>query len=300
MSTKADYIGRFAPSPSGPLHFGSLVAALASYLDARSAHGQWLLRMEDLDPAREPPAAAAQILSTLEAFGLHWDGPVLYQSQRLGAYADALSELQRRGLIYSCDCSRIQIQAMGGGYDNRCRLRRLQPTAGALRVVVPDETFDVVDTIQGPQQQNLQRECGDFVLRRKDGLFAYQLAVVVDDAFQNITHIVRGSDLLDSTPRQLYLQKLLGFPSSHYAHIPLAVNDSGQKLSKQHFAAPLDLQRPTAQLLAALQFLRQFPGPYSDPHLATASPEELLAWGTAHWDIQAVPKLATIPLQSGS
>lgn len=300
MSTKADYIGRFAPSPSGPLHFGSLIAALASYLDARSAHGQWLLRMEDLDPAREPPEAAAQILSTLEALCLHWDGPVLYQSQRLAAYADALADLQGRGLIYSCDCSRLQIQAMGGVYDNRCRLRQLQPMEGALRVVVPDESFDFVDMIQGPQQQNPLRECGDFVLRRKDGLFAYQLAVVVDDAFQKITHVVRGSDLLDSTPRQLYLQKLLGFPCPHYAHIPVAVNDSGQKLSKQHFAAPLDLQRPTAQLLAALQFLGQLPGQQPDPHLATASPTELLVWGAAHWDIQAVPKLATIPLQSDS
>ncbi|MDO8272297.1 MAG: tRNA glutamyl-Q(34) synthetase GluQRS [Gammaproteobacteria bacterium] len=300
MSNKADYIGRFAPSPSGPLHFGSLVAALASYLDARSAQGLWLLRMEDLDPAREPPEASVQILSTLEAFGLHWDGPVLYQSQRLGAYADALANLQERGLIYSCDCSRVQIQAMGGVYDNRCRLRQLQQTAGALRIVVPDEIFEFVDTIQGPQQQNLLRECGDFVLRRKDGLFAYQLAVVVDDAFQNITHIVRGSDLLDSTPRQLYLQKLLGFPSLHYAHIPVAVNNEGQKLSKQHFAAPLDLQQPTTQLLAALQFLGQFSGRHPDPHLATASPTELLVWGAAHWDIQAVPKLATIPLQSGS
>ena len=296
MSTKADYIGRFAPSPSGPLHFGSLVAALASYLDARSAHGQWLLRMEDLDPARETPEAARQILSTLEAFGLHWDGSVLYQNQRLGAYADALADLQGRELIYSCDCSRLQIQAMGGVYDNRCRLRHLRPTAGALRVVVPNQTFDLVDVIQGPQQQNLLYECGDFVLRRKDGLFAYQLAVVVDDAFQNITHIVRGSDLLDSTPRQLYLQSLLGFPRPRYAHIPVAVNSSGQKLSKQHFAAPLDLQRPTAQLLSALQFLGQLPATDPDPHLAVATPAELLTWGTTHWDIQAVPKLATIPL----
>lgn len=300
MSIKADYIGRFAPSPSGPLHFGSLVAALASYLDARSVHGQWLLRMEDLDPAREPPEAAAQILWALEVFGLHWDGPVLYQSQRLEAYAEALAALQARALIYSCDCSRVQIQAMGGVYDNRCRLRQLQPTEGALRVVVPDETFEFMDMIQGPQQQNLLRECGDFVLRRKDGLFAYQLAVVVDDAFQHITHIVRGSDLLDSTPRQIYLQKLLSLPRPHYAHIPVAVNESGQKLSKQHFATPLDLQRPAPQLLSALQFLGQFAGQRPDPHLAKASPAELLTWAIAHWDIQAVPKLATIPLQSNS
>ncbi|MES3007741.1 MAG: tRNA glutamyl-Q(34) synthetase GluQRS [Pseudomonadota bacterium] len=292
MSPKADYIGRFAPSPSGPLHFGSLVAALASYLDARSAQGQWLLRMEDLDPAREPPAAAGQILSTLELFGLYWDGPVVYQSKRLEAYADALANLQSRDLIYSCDCSRQQIQAIGGVYDNRCRRRGLPPTAGALRVIVPDDSCRFLDAIQGAQQQHLLRECGDFVLRRKDGLFAYQLAVVVDDAWQNITHIVRGSDLLDSTPRQLYLQRLLGYPTPQYAHIPVAVNDSGQKLSKQHFAAPLDLQHPNVQLLAALRFLGQNPS----PDLTRASPAELLAWGVMHWDIQAVPKLATIPL----
>ncbi len=291
MSTKADYIGRFAPSPSGPLHFGSLVAGLASYLDARSAQGQWLLRMEDLDPAREPPSAADQILSTLDVFGLHWDGPVLYQSTRLEAYANALANLQRRGLLYSCDCSRQQILAIGGVYDNRCRQRGLPPTAGALRVKVPDETFRFVDAIQGAQHQHLLRECGDFVLRRKDGLFAYQLAVIVDDDMQNITHIVRGSDLLDSTPRQLYLQGLLGYPTPQYAHIPVAVNDNGQKLSKQHFATPLDLQRPNVQLLAALRFLGQKPS----PDLACASTAELLTWGVTHWDIQAVPKLATIP-----
>ncbi len=293
MSTKADYIGRFAPSPSGPLHFGSLVAALASYLDARSQGGSWLLRMEDLDPSREPPEAAALILSTLDVFGLHWDGTVLCQSQRLAAYAEALADLQDRGLVYGCDCSRLQIQAIGGVYDGRCRQRQLLNSAGALRVVVPDDTVLFVDAIQGQQQQSLLKECGDFVLRRKDGLIAYQLAVVVDDFFQQVTHIVRGSDLLASTPRQLYLQRLLGFPTPHYAHIPVAVNGSGQKLSKQHFATPLDQQYPAAQLLEALRFLGQSP----DTDLAGAPPEVLLAWGVIHWDIQAVPKLATIPIQ---
>lgn len=292
MSTKADYIGRFAPSPSGPLHFGSLVAALASYLDARSQGGSWLVRMEDLDPSREPPEAAALILSTLDVFGLHWDGTVLCQSQRLAAYAEALSDLQDRGLVYSCDCSRLQIQAIGGVYDGRCRQRQLLSSAGALRVVVPDDSVLFEDAIQGPQQQNLFKECGDFVLRRKDGLIAYQLAVVVDDAFQQVTHIVRGSDLLASSPRQLYLQRLLGFPTPHYAHIPVAVNDSRQKLSKQHFATPLDQQYPAVQLLEALRFLGQSP----DTDLAGAPPAVLLAWAVIHWDIQAVPKLANIPL----
>ncbi|MGB4246372.1 MAG: tRNA glutamyl-Q(34) synthetase GluQRS [Pseudohongiellaceae bacterium] len=296
MTLKADYIGRFAPSPSGPLHFGSLVAALASYLDARANNGLWLVRMEDLDPAREPPGAADEILSTLEHFGLHWDGSVLYQSQRLDAYQEALQTLQDKGLIYACDCSRSQIQEIGGVYDNRCRTRALSvapsgPSA-ALRVKVADEIIRFEDAVQGPQQQDLMRECGDFVLLRKDGLFAYQLAVVVDDAFQHITDVVRGHDLLHSTPRQIYLQRLLGYPTPRYAHIPVAVNELGQKLSKQHFAAPVSPESPSTQITAALRFLGMNP----DADLAGTPPVALLEWATGHWHIQAVPKLANIRL----
>tara|TARA_R110002049_G_scaffold58547_8_gene159089 strand:+ start:1564 stop:2454 length:891 start_codon:yes stop_codon:yes gene_type:complete len=294
MKSKADYIGRFAPSPSGPLHFGSLIAALASYLDARAHHGQWLLRMEDLDPSREPPQAAGQILEALEAFGLHWDGPVLYQSSRLPAYRDALQRLQQEGLIYACDCTRQQIQGLGGVYDNRCRDRKDVPQDCALRVKVADRTIHFRDEIQGATQQQLLRECGDFVLLRKDGLFAYQLAVVVDDAFQNISCIVRGSDLLDSTPRQIYLQQCLGFETPQYAHFPVAVNEDNQKLSKQHFAAPLDHKTPLPALLRALKFLGQ---PLSE-ELAEGDIANVLQWAIAHWDIQAVPKLANIRLES--
>lgn len=294
MKSKADYIGRFAPSPSGPLHFGSLIAALASYLDARAHHGQWLLRMEDLDPSREPPQAAGQILEALEAFGLHWDGPVLYQSSRLPAYRDALQRLQQEGLIYACDCTRQQIQGLGGVYDNRCRDRKDVPQDCALRVKVADRTIHFRDEIQGATQQQLLRECGDFVLLRKDGLFAYQLAVVVDDAFQNISCIVRGSDLLDSTPRQIYLQQCLGFETPQYAHFPVAVNEDNQKLSKQHFAAPLDHKTPLPALLRALMFLGQ---PLSE-ELAEGDIANVLQWAIAHWDIQAVPKLANIRLES--
>ena len=294
MKFKADYIGRFAPSPSGPLHFGSLIAALASYLDARAHHGQWLLRMEDLDPGREPPQAAGQILEALEAFGLHWDGPVLYQSSRLPAYREALQRLQHKGLIYACDCTRQQIQGLGGVYDNRCRDRKDVPQDCALRVKVADRTIHFKDEIQGATQQQLLRECGDFVLLRKDGLFAYQLAVVVDDAFQNISRIVRGSDLLDSTPRQIYLQQCLGFETPQYAHFPVAVNEDNQKLSKQHFAAPLDHKTPLPALLRALKFLGQ---PLSD-ELAEGDIASVLQWAIAHWDIQAVPKLANIRLKS--
>ncbi|MDP1931513.1 MAG: tRNA glutamyl-Q(34) synthetase GluQRS [Gammaproteobacteria bacterium] len=296
MTLKADYIGRFAPSPSGPLHFGSLVAALASYLDARSRGGQWLLRMEDLDPARESPEAADDIRATLDRFSLYWDGSVLYQSERLDAYANVLQSLRDRDLVYACDCSRTQINEIGGVYDNRCRYRSETTQPNALRVKVADEIIRFEDTIQGPQQQELLRECGDFVLLRKDGLFAYQLAVVVDDAFQNITDIVRGYDLLDSTPRQIYLQRLLGFPPPHYAHIPVAVNELGQKLSKQHFAAPINPESPGKQILAALRFLGMQP----PADLGNAPPGTLLPWAIEHWDIQAVPKLANIPLEQFS
>lgn len=289
MTSKANYIGRFAPSPSGPLHFGSLVAALASYLDARAHGGSWLLRMEDLDPAREPPEAASQILHALELFGLHWDGPVLYQSQRLDAYAEAFAALRADGLIYACDCSRQQIQAMGGAYDNRCRTRTPALTEGAWRLQVGG-SIHFTDAIQGAQSQDLLQECGDFTLLRKDGLFAYQLAVVVDDSFQQVTDIVRGWDLLESTPRQIYLQRQLGLSTPRYAHVPVAVNDEGQKLSKQHFAAPLPVDKPARELTRALQFLGQRP----NAGLQEISVTELLAWATEHWDIQAVPKLANI------
>ena len=294
MNADATYIGRFAPSPSGPLHFGSLLAALASFLDARANKGQWLLRMEDLDPAREPPEAADQILRCLEQFSLHWDDEVLYQSHRLEAYAEALDRLREKGLIYACDCTRQQIQAMGGVYDNRCRHRKDQVIGGALRVQTQNIQVSFDDRIQGEQSQDLLYECGDFVLVRKDGLFAYQLAVVVDDAFQQITDVVRGFDLIESTPRQIYLQQCLAYPLPRYAHIPVVVNNEGQKLSKQHFADAVNPRQASELLLKALSFLGQNP----DAALAGANSSELLAWGIAHWDIQAVPKLANIRHES--
>jgi glutamyl-Q tRNA(Asp) synthetase len=286
------YIGRFAPSPSGALHFGSLLAALASFLDARARQGTWLLRMEDLDPAREPAGAADQILFALELFELHWDGPVVYQSQRLDAYADALNSLQDMGLLYACDCSRQRIRAMGGVYDNRCR-QRSQPPAGssALRISADDTEYRFTDRIQGDVAQIA---AGDFVLKRRDGLYAYQLAVVVDDAWQGVTDIVRGYDLLDSTPRQLYLQHLLHYPVPQYAHIPVAVNAQGQKLSKQHFAKALTLENSHQQMFNALQFLGQ--NPPAELHKATVAAQ--LEWATAHWDIQRIPMLANIRVSS--
>lgn len=296
MTAASDHIiGRFAPSPSGALHFGSLLAALASFLDIRARGGQWLLRMEDLDPAREPPGAADQILSTLEDLALTWDGPVLYQSQRLDAYDAALAALENRGLTYPCDCSRQRVRALGGVYDNLCRTRPSAPAgSSATRFKVPDEVVVVEDRIQGRYAQHLRLDCGDFVLRRRDGLTAYQLAVVVDDQWQGITDILRGHDLLDSTPRQLALQQALGYRQPEYAHIPVASNHRGQKLSKQHFARPLQRDNASDYLYQALVFLCQQP----PADLRRAPCAEQLTWAIPHWDIQRVPKLATIPVNS--
>jgi len=289
--SSSHYIGRFAPSPSGALHFGSLLAAMASFLDARSQGGRWLLRMEDLDPAREPAGAADDILQLLDTVHLHWDGEVLYQSTRLAAYQDALQSLIDNGHIFHCLCSRKRVRALNGIYDGRCRHRTTAPTrASALRVRVSDDTVSFVDAIQGRITQSLPEECGDFIVRRKDGLFAYQLAVVVDDAWQQISHVIRGHDLIDSTPRQLYLQQLLGLPSPAYAHIPVASNALGQKLSKQHFAAPLARTNAREHLHKALQFLGQQP---PDTLIREAPPVQL-QWGIEHWDIQKVPALAKL------
>jgi glutamyl-Q tRNA(Asp) synthetase len=256
------YVGRFAPSPTGPLHFGSLVAALASWLDARAARGRWLVRIEDLDAPRTQPGAAQEILGALARLGLAWDGEPAYQSQRSGWYAAALREL--RGHTYSCACTRREIADSALGlardgaqiYPGTCRGG---PSPGrtprALRLKVGAEQIEWRDRLQGRQVQALAREVGDFVLRRADGQFAYQLAVVVDDADFGITDIVRGADLLDSTPRQIYLQRLLGYPTPRYLHIPAALDARGEKLSKQTGAAPIDASR----WKAALEFLGQPP-----------------------------------------
>jgi len=256
------YVGRFAPSPTGPLHFGSLVAALASWLDARAADGRWLVRIEDLDAPRALPGAADDILRTLDELGLGWDGPVLYQSQRAASYRAALAALD----TYWCGCTRREIadssigRASDGAqiYPGTCRAG-LPPgkAARALRVRTGSEPIAFTDRVQGPQRQLLEREIGDFVLLRADGQFAYQLAVVVDDAEQGVTDVVRGADLLDSTPRQIWLQQKLGYATPRYLHVPAAVNDAGEKLSKQTGARPLDRARTGAELRRALAFLGQ-------------------------------------------
>lgn len=291
LSGAPSYIGRFAPSPSGALHFGSLLAALASYLDARSHNGLWLLRMEDLDPAREPPGAADQILRTLEAYGLYWDGDVIYQSTRLDAYQEALKQLEQAGMTFRCTCSRKRVHALGGVYDGKCRQRTSAPQHDyAVRLKVDDTVISVADQIQGRYQQQLKTHCGDFILRRRDGLFAYQLAVVVDDAWQQVTDIVRGYDLLESTPRQIWLQSCLQLPTPRYAHLPVASNDDGQKLSKQHFSRALQLTEGAEMIQQALNFLAH-PVP---EELSGAAVSDILPWAIRNWDIQRVPKLANI------
>ena len=288
----SSYRGRFAPSPSGPLHFGSLVAAVGSYLAARSAGGEWLLRMEDVDQARCSQAAADGILVTLEAFGFEWDGPVLVQSRRSERYRQALSQLQAAGRVFPCVCTRRELAdsaltAVDGGqrYPGTCR-NGLPPgrAARAWRLRVNDEEIAFVDQLRGEQRQQLERDVGDFILCRADGLFSYQLAVVVDDADQGISHIVRGADLLDSTPRQIWLQRCLGLPTPAYAHLPVALNRAGEKLSKQTRAPALDDRRPAPALVNALSFLGQTP----PAELAAASPAEVWAWAVAHWEMGRV------------
>ncbi|MHB1403908.1 MAG: tRNA glutamyl-Q(34) synthetase GluQRS [Thiobacillus sp.] len=286
------YVGRFAPSPSGPLHFGSLVAAVASWLDARAAGGRWLVRMEDLDRPRCEPGAADIILRQLEAYGLAWDGAVLVQSRRDDAYAEALDALKESGAAYPCACTRSQLAQAPRNregeiiYPGTCRNGLpAGAVARAWRVRVPDVNTHFYDRIYGDLQQNLAHEVGDFIVRRADGLFAYQLAVVVDDAFQGITHVVRGADLLWNTPRQIHLQTLLGLPTPSYAHVPLVTNAAGQKLSKQTRAPALPGTGRSAVLAQALAALGHPP----PAELAGAEPAGQLAWAVTHWKIENVP-----------
>jgi len=288
------YTGRFAPSPTGPLHFGSMVTAVASYLDARKHGGRWLLRIEDLDKPREAPGAADSILRTLEAFALHWDGPVLYQSRRLDVYRDVANQLRVLGHTFTCACSRREIadSALPGQalpiYPGTCRagITNGQP-ARAVRLRVHDRPIHFEDRLHGHLEQNLASEVGDFVITRADGPIAYQLAVVIDDAEQGITHVVRGSDLIVSTPRQILLQRLLGYTTPRYLHIPVAVTAGGEKLSKQTYAPQLETRNTQALACKALAFLGQAVPPAAQ-HLPL---EELWAQAAAAWDPQCLPLL---------
>lgn len=250
--------GRFAPSPTGELHFGSLVAALASWLRARRQGGAWLVRIEDIDPPREVPGSAQSILAALEQLGLTADAPPLYQSRRGDAYAAALQRLRDGGHVFPCWCSRAELEAAGTLHrDGHCVAPTRDGRAPAWRLRVPDVDIAFEDALQGPQHENVREAVGDFVLQRADGLWSYQLACVVDDAFQGITEVVRGADLLDSTPRQILLQRLLGLPTPAYLHLPLAVDAAGRKLSKSTEAPAIDTRDPRATIARALRFLGQ-------------------------------------------
>jgi glutamyl-Q tRNA(Asp) synthetase len=284
------YVGRFAPSPTGPLHFGSLIAALGSYLDARSNSGKWLLRIDDIDPPREQPDAKDGILRSLEQFGFAWDGTVLSQSTRHAAYLAALARLRDLGLAFFCTCSRKQITEDGDGvYSGTCRWRLAPPVEQeySIRLRVHADSTGFNDLVQGDYAQNLQHDVGDFVLLRRDGFYSYHLACAIDDAFQDVTHVVRGTDLLDSTPRQIYLQRLLNLTTPAYAHLPVAVNAEGRKLSKQNLARALDAGHRERLLWKALQFLGQRP----PTELQTADLKSIWDWALAHWSIGNVPKL---------
>ena len=296
--------GRFAPSPTGPLHFGSLVVAIGSWLEARSRRGKWLLRMEDLDRPREIPGAADAVLRALEACGLEWDGALMFQSQRTEAYADAMAMLQRRDLVYPCACTRREIAdsvidaslpGLEVVYPGTCRNGLAAGRSPrAWRVRTGDECNEFIDRVQGRHAQLLPLDVGDFVVRRADGLFAYQLAVVVDDAAQGISDVVRGADLLSSTLRQIHLQELLGLPVPDYAHLPVAINARFEKLSKQTLATPIPIDAPAPWMLSALRFLGHAPPPDLGRNLLSAPPREILAWAVAHWDLARVPRVRAV------
>ena len=292
MPTAAPYVGRFAPTPSGHLHFGSLVAALASYLDARQHHGQWLIRVEDLDQPRSIPGASQRIIDTLACYGMHSDGDILYQQDRLARYHAQIEQWLAEGKAYYCDCSRRDLAKFDGVYPGTCRQRHLLPAADhAVRLIVPDRQITTLDRLQPTFSQNLATSLGDFIIRRRDGIYAYQLAVVLDDIAQGITDVVRGADLLDSTPRQQWIYQLLDQPLPRYLHIPLLLRADGEKLSKRLGSTPLDPAQAPAQLFRALQALAQNP----PPTLRTVSVDAQLNWAIAHWQPQHLSATQSLP-----
>ncbi|HSE13876.1 MAG TPA: tRNA glutamyl-Q(34) synthetase GluQRS [Rudaea sp.] len=288
------YRGRFAPSPTGALHLGSLVAAVGSWLRARTQNGAWLVRMEDLDPPREVPGAAADILATLAAFGLESDEPVIYQSRREPAYRAAFDRLRAAGEIFPCWCSRSDLERSHGVHRGACVAPPDALREPAWRVRVPDVVIGFDDVALGPQRQSLREAAGDFVIRRVEGWYAYQLAVVVDDAYQHVSEVVRGIDLLDSTPRQIYLQRLLDLPTPRYLHLPLVLDKTGRKLSKQDRSRPVERDDPAPALRAALGFLGLGEVARGVPPSCAA----LLAAARQHFDVARLPKTAT-PLPEG-
>ncbi len=282
------YRGRFAPSPTGPLHFGSLVAAAASWLDARAAGGKWLVRIEDVDETRAVPGADESILRQLEAFGFDWDGEVVRQSRRTALYEEALGRLRAQGLVYRCRCSRREIADSaltgieGAIYPGTCRALGLAADVpGAERMIASERIVELHDRVQGRITQDVPRDIGDFVLKRRDGLHAYQLAVVVDDAAQGVTDVVRGADLLQSTPRQILLQRALGLATPRYLHFPIATDARGEKLSKRHLASAAPHGNAGFVLASALRFLGQDPVDSPDPRVVLHAARE-------RWDVNRI------------
>lgn len=287
-----NYVGRFAPSPSGPLHFGSLIAAVGSYLQAKANQGTWLVRIEDLDPPREVAGAAANILTTLEAFGLYWDHDVIYQSQRYPAYQEAISQLSQQNLTYYCNCTRKQIHTQGAFYQGQCKHKQLATENAALRLTTTTPVNYFIDKLHGRIDINPQLAAEDFIIHRKDGLFAYNLAVVVDDIYQGITEVVRGADLIEPTGRQLYLFEQFFQPAPSYLHLPLVSNADGSKLSKQNHAPSLDNSKANTLLIDAFRFLAL---PVSAQLLDFSIPQ-LLQWGIEHWSVKNLPRQKSIVL----
>ncbi len=297
-SSGSSYVGRFAPSPTGPLHFGSLLAAVASFLQARASGGSWFLRIEDVDPPREQPGADTAIVEALEAYGFEWDGPVIWQSSAKADQDAAVADLSLRHLAYPCSCSRRDLadaprSTLGIIYPGTCR-KGCESSEFAIRVLTNNDEIGFSDGLQGPQSQRLESQSGDFVVLRRDGLIAYHLAVVVSDHLEGITEIVRGIDLMDSTPRQIWLQRLLGYATPAYMHIPVATHADGQKLSKLTGARGLPLKGKRRILLAALAALRQEP----PADLASASLDDLWDWSVANWRHDVLRNVTTIPSDS--
>jgi len=287
------YRGRFAPSPSGYLHFGSLITALASFLDARKNNGTWLVRIEDIDPPREKRGASKVILNTLEAYGLEWDEEILYQSKQSELYQEKLATLFKNHQSYYCQCTRAQIKALGGAYLGQCKQRNHGAELAAIRLINDNAVSNYQDLIQGKINCAAEFSNEDFIIFRKDGLFAYQLAVVIDDDFQGITDVIRGCDLLESTVRQKSLFQILNKTAPQFGHIPLAVTSQGYKLSKQNNAPAINIKQPQISLIKALEFLGQQP----PKELLTCSAKEIIHWATQHWQRNLIPKQTEISIE---
>jgi glutamyl-Q tRNA(Asp) synthetase len=286
------YKGRFAPSPTGAVHYGTLIAAVGSYLQAKRNSGKWFLRIDDIDIARKIEGADADIIKTLEAFGFEWDGEIIHQSAQTKHYQQSLEQLIAQSLVFPCLCSRKQLAESGSSiYPGTCRNRQLpEKKQHALRVLAKNIDIGFTDAVMGKQRQNIKTQCGDFILRRRDHLFAYQLAIVVDDAMQGITEVVRGADLLMSTPRQIYLQQLLHYPTPGYCHLPLAVDAAGNKISKSEGATKVSINNREQLLLSVLDFLGQQP----PTELIESSINDIWQWAIQHWQLDLVPRVKSM------